>query len=131
MKLGVAALHRKLWPIFSRYIRLRDATDGMARCVTCTKMQPIIEMDAGHFESRRWKNTLYHEQNVHAQCKGCNKWRKGEPTLYAIALDKKYGPGTASEITRLSRLPKHWKAWELEEMIWDYKQKVKELENGN
>jgi hypothetical protein len=57
-------------------------------------------MDAGHFESRLKENTLFDEQNVHAQCKGCNMPpNNGRRIEYAAFLDEKYGSGTAKAIT--------------------------------
>lgn len=61
-------------------------------------------MDAGHFKSRLYENTLFDPQNVHAQCKGCNMPpHNGRPLEYSRFLDQKYGPGTATAINNRAR----------------------------
>lgn len=90
---------------FSRYIRIRDAyPNGYAHCCTCNKIFHWKEMQCGHFVSRKYLNTRYHEKNCHAQCKICNINNDGELGKYALFLDKKYGIGTAQTIIDLSEI---------------------------
>lgn len=98
---SLSGLKRKAWDAFSKWIRQRDADEtGHAKCCTCPEIRHWKGMDAGHFESRLKENTLFDEQNVHAQCKGCNMPpNNGRRIEYAEFLDEKYGAGTAKGIT--------------------------------
>jgi hypothetical protein len=132
-KKTVTQLKKILWKEFSRYIRLRDAirTTGntkSALCITCKQLHDIKGMDAGHGITRGESSTLFDERNVHAQCKRCNM-RGGEQYLYMIEVDKIYGEGTAEELQRLRHETKKFSRPELIEMIEDYKQRIKEIDD--
>jgi hypothetical protein len=89
---------------FSEYIRLRDSNENCtATCITCGKEGQISEMDAGHFIDRSHKATRYDEQNVNAQCRACNRFQSGRQYEHGIAIDLKYGAGTANELLQKSR----------------------------
>ena len=95
----------KAWAAFSRYIRVRDAlkTTGdteYAACYTCGKMHPITEMDAGHWITRNHLGTFMDERNVHAQCRGCNRFGNGRPVEYQEHLLEEYGPDILQVLTR-------------------------------
>ncbi len=94
----------KLWRVFSLWIRLRDADkNGYIRCITSGKMAHWTESDAGHFISRRHLSTKFDEQNVHAQNRHDNRFQYGKQYEYGLAIDKKYGAGTAEKILARSR----------------------------
>lgn len=94
-------LTKKLDDIFQMYIRYRDDFT----CITCGRKFPRGErthLHAGHFVSRGVYSTRWDEENVNAQCAGCNlKQSLGDVEVihkYEIALEWKYGRGT---VTRL------------------------------
>ena len=101
-------LEKKLWKIFSRYIRQRDThADGLCRCCSCGRLVAPNACDAGHYISRRFKSVMFNEKNVHAQCKGCNNWGRTDPEVhrrYGEFIDKKYGAGTADTLKILAKL---------------------------
>lgn len=89
---SVAKLKAKLDKQFSLYVRLRDSNSkGIGKCITCDEPKHYTQAHAGHFQSRRYLNTRWDEQNVNLQCPGCNNWGAGEQYKYAKALDLKYG----------------------------------------
>ena len=121
-------LIKQLDSIFSKFIRMRDADDsGMATCISCGAVKKWREGDAGHFISRGKMSTRYDEQNVHFQCKKCNIFRNGEQYLYSLALDRKYGEGTAERIYLESNKTKKTSIGELRRMIKHYTRKVDEI----
>lgn len=128
----VSQVRKKADTSFSIYVRLRDAEfKGGAywcRCITCGVWKPIKAMQAGHFQSRRYMNTRFHEQNVHAQCVKCNMFNQGEQYKYSLAVDKMYGPGTARKLELLARQSKKFRTDELDDMIIKYKAAIKEYE---
>lgn len=90
---------KRAWDQFSMFIRLRDSDErGIATCCTCPARKHWRMMDAGHYVTTAKEATKFDENNVHAQCKGCNKWQGGKPTEYEQFLERKYGPGTCAAI---------------------------------
>jgi hypothetical protein len=119
---------------FSRYIRYRDGklteNGWWAVCITCDKWFPFNTIQAGHFQSRRFNITRFDEQNVNAQCKGCNIFRYGEQYKYAKALDIKYGEGTADKLVAKALEPHKFLPDELIEIAVKAKEQAIELENS-
>ena len=123
----------KLDGVFSIYIRLRDrVSDDYAKCITSGRIElwkGSNRLDAGHFMSRRHMATRWHEHNVCAQTVKDNQWGSGEQYKFGIALDKKFGKGTADKMVLLSNTTAKWAIFELEAMIEHYENKIrKELE---
>ena len=132
--ISVAKLKKEVWAIFSVYIRMRDClrtrgilTDG--NCISCGVLKPIKQCDAGHFISRWYGSTLFDERNVHLQCKRCNNM--GEKLKYRRAIISLYGEGIDVELEDKAIEEKHFTVDELEGKKKYYKQKIKELEEGN
>lgn len=113
---------------FSKYIRIRDANhNGLCKCITCDTVKHWKEMDAGHFQSRRYMATRYEEKNCHAQCQRCNQYGAGEQYKHGLELDALYGPGTADFITKLSRSLQKMNKNELMELARYYQQETLQL----
>ena len=92
-------LQDKIWKKFSVYIRCRDANyQGYCVCITCGKVAPWKEMDAGHWLHGKFPGTWLNPKNVHAQCPQCNKYKDGARDIYAIRLEAKYGFGILQEL---------------------------------
>ena len=96
----ISKLKKELDKWFSLYIRLRDATsEGAVICITCGCVKNYKQgMQNGHFQSRSHLATRFDEQNCQPQCVGCNMFKQGEQYKFSIALDSKYGEGTAQEL---------------------------------
>lgn len=89
---------------FSLYIRLRDSDkEGYGNCITCGVKKHYKDAHAGHFMSRRFPGTRWDELNVNLQCAGCNLFGSGEQYKYGIALEDKYGKGTAEKLQKKSQ----------------------------
>lgn len=119
-------LKDKLWRIFSAYIRKKYSNDaGWVSCVTCGELRFWKDMSAGHYHPRTDGLSLYFdEQNVHPQCNGCNMFRSGNLTRYAIYLRKTYGDGILEELDRRRRLFRKISTDEYEQLIQEYKEKA-------
>ncbi len=80
-------LNKKLWKLFSKYIRERDNYT----CFTCgIKTYPA---QAGHYRTGATCNKYlyYDEKNVHAQCYRCNINLSGNWREYQTRMHDKYG----------------------------------------
>lgn len=92
---------------FSKFIRISNSFgNGLGACFTCTNVDDIKNMDAGHFVKRNHLSTRYNELNVQLQCRSCNRYRDGEQFKFGVNLDKKYGKGTAEKLMLLGSTTK-------------------------
>jgi len=127
---SISKLKKELDKFFSLFIRLRDATDheGLCQCITCGKVSHYKKgIQNGHFQSRRFMATRYDEQNCSSQCIACNLYRGGEQYRFALAIDSKYGEGTAQELEFLARTIVKFTRSDYEEKIGYYKAAVNKL----
>jgi hypothetical protein len=127
---SISKLKKDLDKWFSLYIRLRDATDeGMVQCFTCGKVAHYKKggMQCGHFQSRTHLATRWDEENCQVQCVGCNMFKQGEQYKFALALDSKYGEGTAEELELVARKNIKINRWDYEDEISYYKNLVNNL----
>ena len=126
---SISKLKKELDKWFSLFIRLREATDeGMIQCFTCGKVAHYKDgMHCGHFQSRRFLPTRFDEENCQVQCAACNVFRYGEQYKFGLALDGKYGEGTAEELECLARTTIKIGRVDYEEKISYYKSIVENL----
>ena len=128
---GVASLKKKADAEWSKYIRIRDSTNGIGECISCGVKKPWKQLQNGHFISRGASTLRYDEENCNSQCVGCNMFKQGNQYAYAKALDIKYGEGTADKL-HSQRMDTHkFTITELEEIIHDAKEAIKFYENNN
>ena len=123
MRSKLQRLKSNLWIVFSQYIRKRDM-DGMGyiKCISCGKKDIFEHMDAGHYIPKTYGLSIYfHEKNVHPQCTGCNRFRRGNLTAYAIALRKRYGESILEELDALKHQSRKFSVSDYEELIEKYK----------
>ena len=125
----ISKLKKELDKWFSLFIRLRDATDeGLCQCFTCGKVSHYKSgMQNGHFQSRKHLATRWNQENCQVQCVGCNMFKAGEQYKFSIALDGKYGEGTAEELELLARTITKVSRIDYEDKISYYKDLVEKL----
>lgn len=124
----VSKLKKEADKWFSLYVRYRDGkqVDGewFSQCITSDVWIPFKKAQAGHFMSRRYNSTRYEEENVNTQSYRDNVMMHGEQYKYAIALDLKYGTGTAQKLATMARIPHQFTVEELQQIIDDSKAQV-------
>ncbi len=118
---------KKLDDVFSRYIRLRDTRNGWGRCISCGAPIRFETCDAGHYISRRHIATRWNEENVHAQCVECNRYRDGNIEHYRRALIRKYGVHHVAYLEQRKNAAAHLDDEMLDILIDYYQQKTKLL----
>jgi hypothetical protein len=127
-KYGYKELEKKLDKIFSEYIRLKESDeDGICRCVTCGNYHHYKDIHCGHFIGRSVKATRFNEKNCHPQCVKCNSYRSGEHHIYRKYLVYKYGNEEVEKLENSAIMGGSLSAYQLEEKIIEYREKVKEL----
>lgn len=101
-KVKTSVLKRKLWDIFSKYIRTRDK--GV--CFVCGVNTQGKAYHASHFIAKAIGGlTLYfHEENVHGCCYFCNIFLGGNLWEYGLKL----GPEKVKELYDLKQKSVKW-----------------------
>lgn len=130
---SVPRLKRKLWSVFSRYVRLRDcmATTGTLTrgcCITCGVEFPFNQLQAGHYIAGRNNAVLYNEEMVHAQCAHCNFTLEGNHPKYTKAIIRMYGEDAPNRMELESERTFQYSALDIEELTCYYKEEIGKLE---
>lgn len=107
----ISILKKKLWKIFSQYIRERDKYI----CFTCGRHATGSGMHSGHFISKSVGgiSLYFHEDNVHAQCYNCNINLSGNQWEYGQRLGEE-------KVVKLMEIKKIITKWSVE----DYEEKI-------
>lgn len=121
-KLSRSKIVKKLDSIFSKYIRQRNAINGVAECFTCGKKDDWKKLQCGHFQSRRFYATRWDETNCQVQCAGCNVFRYGEQFKFSVNLDNRFGNGTSARLETKAKEILKISTPELEDMIKKYQE---------
>lgn len=123
-----ATLVKKLDKVFSQYIRLRDAfPNGTFRCISCGRIKPFEQADAGHYHSRKHMSTRFDEENVSSECRACNRFSADHLIGYRENLIRKIGTQRFQLLEVKAHQTKKWSCFELEQLIKYYSVLVKKL----
>lgn len=123
-------LKKHTFDILSLYVRLRDSNEkGMCKCITCDKVGYFYNdcIQDGHFIGRQHLSTAFLAKNNNAQCEGCNKFGAGEQYLHGLAIDVKWGEGTANMLLNLKQVAAKHSPQDYVEMIRKYTRDAEEL----
>ena len=124
MKSPKQAAVKRLDTVFKKWIRLRDCPDGWGVCCSCGKRMAFEDSDGGHFINCRWMPTRWREDNVHAQCRSCNRFDEGNAVGYALFMIEKYGKAHVEYLRGLKSEPALFTLSEIELMIADYRKRL-------
>lgn len=114
-------LVRKLDEKFSLYIRLRDTMpSGYFRCISCGQLKPFAKADCGHYYSRRHMSTRFDEDNCHAECSFCNRFKADHLIGYRENLLAKIGEQRFIKLEWKHNQTKRYTDFELKELIKYY-----------
>jgi hypothetical protein len=119
---------KKAWAVCSQYVRLLHSYNGYCTCYTCSVVKPIKEMQAGHGFSGRGNSILFNLDIIRPQCYGCNICNSGKLDIFTFRLRKEHGDKKYNELWALRDVQRKYTIPELQEMIYDFKTKIKKLE---
>lgn len=113
-KTSLAALKRKLWALFARYVKDRDGN----RCFSCgaTGLEGP-NWHAAHLISIRKASTAYDPDNVFSGCAGCNVFQRGNIAEYTMRYLDRFGEAKFRALVQRSRVHRQWKPADLEGLI--------------
>uniref|UniRef100_A0A6H2A4B5 Putative lambda recombination protein n=1 Tax=viral metagenome TaxID=1070528 RepID=A0A6H2A4B5_9ZZZZ len=121
-------LDKKLWSIFSVYVRLRDSnSQGYLNCISCGELVHYKKAHAGHYIPTGFRYIKFNEYNVNGQCVRCNAFLQGNTDSYRHNLIDKAGLDIVEGLERDKHKIFIVKAdWYLE-MIEYYKKEVDKI----
>lgn len=128
-----AKLKKKLWTIFSIYIRLRDADDkGIVKCCTCGTeynwTDPKGRMQMGHFIPVKLNPALmFDEKNVAGQCSVCNGSLEGSQWFFGHYIIQRWGKEELDRLISMYRIQFRFTTEWLVEKIAYYRKEVDKM----
>ena len=125
-------LKKTLDRVFKKKIRTRYSVNGFAICVSCPKRIELGTSDyhAGHYIPSTYTILRWEDDNVHAQCSGCNVFKRGNLIEYRKGLEDKIGKDREREMWEIRHtIFKPTREW-LEERIEQEKEEIKLLSNS-
>lgn len=130
-KLTRTQLRKAIDEAFSKYIRYRAADKaGFAECWTCSTRHHVGYLHCGHFASRRYMATRWHDPddtygNCMPQCARCNLYDQGRQWRFGKRLNE-HVPGRAEEIMRAAQRERAYEMEELRQMLDAYRARVQQ-----
>ena len=99
-------LYNSIDPLWSRYIRSKYADDQRhAECYTCGKRAHVLDLQAGHFMSRRYHATRYDYDNTRVQCYSCNVGLHGNQYFFSVRLNTEHKSKASAVAARIKNKP--------------------------
>jgi hypothetical protein len=127
-KSSLAKAKERAWKAFSLWVRMSNADiNGNVKCITCPKIIPWREAQAGHFISGRTNAVLFSEEGVHPQCVGCNMFGRGKWTEYFEKMVELYGIEFVQGLIKDSHESVRYTEHDYEELARYYTDKVTNL----
>lgn len=105
---------------FSAYIRQRGGDGTRNHCFTCSILLSYTDLQCGHFMSRRYMNTRWHELNCWPQCNDCNVVKGGNLEVYERLLRAKYGDKAIDELRQLAQSSDKFSLSDIESVVERY-----------
>lgn len=124
------------WRQFSIYIRTRDCLrfsgrPDLGKCVTCKRVYPFKQLQAGHFIQGRTNSVLFDERLVYSQCLGCNgnppMGKGGNYVEYFIFMEEEWGRIMIDEFLALKYKTVIYKIPDFQRMEQEFKDKTEAL----
>lgn len=123
----ISSLLEDVAKIVQRYARLKASVDGHCQCVTCGKVDHWKNMDGGHFISRKYTIHKLKEENIHPQCKRCNRFSELIHDDYTLFMIDTYGEEFVRELIEKKRTIKKYTRTELLELKKEWQDKYNKL----
>ena len=114
---------KKLQTKFNTYIRLRDKDRG---CISCGRTLIARKYDAGHFYPVTYSGLRFNEDNVHAQCVPCNRYKTGNLHEYRKRITNRITPEELKWLDENRHKELGLSIPEVKELIEIYTKKIKD-----
>ena len=116
--------------VYSRWLRLANADKELkCECYTCGVRKHWLLMQCGHFIKRIELALRWSQENTKVQCKYCNENLDGNLEVYAENLEKERA-GIVECLREQARETSTLTRSDLKEILFDYQQKLRTVENA-
>jgi len=113
--------------LINKYARLRDERDRGYICCTCG--HTTGQMDGGHFlPTSGYSAIRYNTNQIHLQCKKCNRFNGGMPKEYRVFMIKKYGIKYVKNLESTKNQLRSYSKEYYQKLIPIVRKKIKRLE---
>ena len=126
-------LKQKTLTLFSKLIKLRHAQNGIIRCYTGGAVIDLgsSNCQAGHYLTRgAYPSLTFHPDNCRPQCFRCNIHLHGNTVEFRERLINELGLEKVEQLESSRHESKKFSRGEYEEMIRNYKDEIKQLEDA-
>lgn len=124
---------KKLDSIYSRYSRMLQISEkNHCRCFICGKRLNFDDACIGHYISRRFISIRFEPMNANVICYKCNMIDKNQPEIlqrYKERIIEEYGEEGYNKI--IQKKSSKISTNDLENLLEEYKNKLKYLQNKN
>lgn len=128
-RVSLADQKKQVRRLVHRYIKLRDSKEPCISCRTTTSNKP---WEAGHFIAQGSSGALrFNFMNIHKQCYQCNRHKSGNLLEYRINLIDKIGVEQVEWLENHRKDVKKWTREELEQIIVETKELIKQYDQTN
>lgn len=122
----IPKLKAKAATLLQKLVRMKAAKpDGLCKCVTCGREDHWKTMDGGHFISRTYSYHVLREENVHPQCKRCNRFFTGCHDDYRRYMVDMYGEEFVEWLSDTKRNIVKWTRADLMASIQELQHNIK------
>ena len=114
-----------------RMVRLKAAVAAgceYINCVTCNSQDHWKNLQGGHFIPRTRTKHMLLEENIHPQCNQCNGFEHGNSIDYQFFMEDTYGRDFVKELNDTKFGGCDLRRPELEDLLFDYRARNRELE---
>lgn len=126
-KLTKPAAKKKAHELLQRLVRMKASDEnGYVECVSCGVVKHYKQMDGGHFISRTYPFHSLREENVHPQCKTCNRFFSKSHDDYRRYMVEMYGDDFVEWLTDTKHTIYKLKLYQYEEIIEELKDRIKD-----
>lgn len=102
---SIAYLEDKLQELVNAKVRVRDSANGFFICISCQKLKPKKQMNAGHYYPKEfYKSVRFNLDNINGQCIYCNKYLSANLIEYRKNLLLKIGEKRMQQLDQLAEL---------------------------
>ena len=126
-KQSLKTVKNRAHELLQKLVRMKAADDnGYVQCVSCGVVKHYTQMDGGHFISRSYSFHSLREENIHPQCKGCNRFFGKCHDDYRRYMVEMYGEEFVDWLTDTKWTIHKWSIPDLNEQIAYFKERIKD-----
>jgi hypothetical protein len=121
-------LKRNAQMLINRYARLRDERERGLVCCSCSH-RDSGQFDGGHFlPTSGYSAIRYNTNQIHLQCKNCNRFNGGRPKEYRIFMINKYGLEYVEKLEATKNVTRSYSVEYYQKLIRVVRKKLKKME---